>query len=445
MFDLFKVAIRNVGRNKRRTVITLITVFIGVVVVTGTRGLLNGLQSEIRSGLTRKVHGDMQIHMRGYQDSLDSNPYKMLIPYTPEVLAKIKADPAIVAVTPRLRVMALLNHQKSQSTTPVMVSAISSESELAVCPRLIQAVQAGTIINSSLEKISTTVEDDNLDEAIGLDATTNSAGISAGPSPKATGYHQILVTPSLMRGLNASLGDEIVLLVQDKNNMQQALVATLTGVVDYGLPNASARMAWLDFTTLQQVVGAEGLASEIAIRTKDGVDENLVANRMARTLPENQIIETWLQLGGFFRDVMETQNGIFSVVLIIVFVIVISAIVNTSLMTVMERTREIGTLMALGYRRIHILQLFLSESAAIGFGGGAVGLATAAGITKVLGSRGLDYTIPGAAVPTILYPWVGTEFLGMVLGLATIAALLAGIIPAWRASHMKPVEALATP
>ena len=68
VFDLIKVAIRNVSRNRRRTFITILTVFLGVVVSTATRGLLNGLQAEIRSNLTRKMHGDLQVHKRGYQD-----------------------------------------------------------------------------------------------------------------------------------------------------------------------------------------------------------------------------------------------------------------------------------------------------------------------------------------------------------------------------------------
>jgi len=468
MFDLLRVSFRNVGRNKRRTVITIATVFIGVVVVIGTRGLLNGLQSEIRSGLTRKVHGDLQIHQKGYQDSLESNPYKILIPYTPDVVAKIKGTPGVEAVTPRLRVMALLNHQKSQTSTPVVVSAIDSISELDVCPRINQAVQAGTMIDSSKEQATTVVLDENLEEAVGLDApqpdTTADVAASAGQAgqasqasqasqagragaavaPKATGYHQILVTPSLMRGLGASLGDEIVLLVQDKNNMQQAVVANITGVVDYGLPNASARMAWLDFTTLQKVLALENQVSEIAIRTREGADENVIRKQLASSLPESQTVETWLELGGFFRDVMALQNAIFSAVLAVVFVIVISAIVNTSLMTVMERTREIGTLMALGYRRIHILLLFLGESSVIGFGGGLVGLVAAVAMLKVLSINGIDMTIPGAAIPTVLFPWVSTSFQGLVLILATSSALIAGFIPAYRASHMKPIEALAT-
>ncbi len=444
MLDLIKVAIRNVGRNKRRTVITIITVFIGVVVVTGTRGLLNGLQGEIRQGLTRKVHGDLQIHRRGYQDSLDSNPYKILIPFDESTIRTLKNVPGIESFTPRLRVMALLNHQKSQTSTPVMISGIDSQAELAVCPRMIQAVQKGQMLDSSREQSTVTQVDENLEEAVGLDEQTGGAVAATASDVKARGYHQIMVTPSLQRGMGAEIGDEIVLLIQDKNNMQQAVVATLVGVVDYGLPNVSARMAWMDFKTLQDTVGTRGEVSEIAVRTKPNIPEDLVRRDLMAVTPPDQIVETWLELGSFFRDVMNTQNAIFSVILMIVFVIVISAIVNTSLMTVMERTREIGTLMALGYRRNHILTLFLGEAAVIGFGGGISGLVFVTLALKGLSIHGINMTIPGAAIPTILYPGVNPSFLGLVLWLAIKAALVAGIIPAWRASRMKPVDALTT-
>jgi putative ABC transport system permease protein len=416
MSDLLKVAFRNVGRNKRRTFITIITVFLGVVVATATRGLLNGLQDEIRSNLTRKMHGDLQIHKVGYQDSLETNPYKMLIP-----AASLGPDAA-----PRLKVMGLLNHQKSQTTTPVVLTGIDSQRELAVCPRFASAVQQGEMLDSSRERMASAVVDEELVEAAGLDGSAPPP-----PSPKAVGQHQILVTPSLMRGMGAALGDEVVVLMQDKDNMQQALVARIAGVVDLGMPGTAARMAWMDLKSLQTTLAVEGLASEIALRLPNG-DEDVDAAkaRIQATLPPDQIVETWLDVGGFFRDAMAVQDVVFSAVVGIVFAIVIAAIVNTSLMTVMERTREIGTLMALGYRRRHILTLFLGEAATIGAAGGLLGLAVGSGVVAALHVQGLAFRLPGVAEATRIFPAVGAQFLLLVLGLAVAAALISGLLPA---------------
>lgn len=439
MQDLIKVAIRNVSRNTRRALITMITVFIGVFVVVGIRGLLNGLQDEIKSGLTRKMHGDIQIHHSGYEDSLEANPYKMLIPFVESTDRLLQNIEGVIAVSPRLRVMALLNHQKSQSTTPVVINAFLSQAELSVCPRLKDSLQRGAMIDSSQEKEANIVQDDDLGEANGLDEPSNKSKL---PMPRAIGYHQLMVTPSLMRGLNAEVGDEVVLLVQDKDNMQQALVATLVGVIEFAMPGAQARMAWMDFNTLQELTGTKGQASELAIRIDENSNVEDVKFKIKEKLNADLTVQTWIELAGFLRDAMVLQNVIFNLVLFIVFSIVISAIVNTSLMTVMERTREIGTLMALGYRRVHITLQFLIESMVIGFIGGLSGLFLAVSILLYLNTRGLVFALPGQSVATTLYPNVSIAFLLKVFLLALFSALVASFFPAYRASKMKPVQAL---
>lgn len=445
MWDLFKVAIRNVGRNKRRALITMFTVFIGVTVVTGTRGLLNGLQGEIISSLTRKMHGDLQIHRTGYEDSLEANPYKVLIPFNDEMIQKIKSVPGVEQITPRLKVMGLLNHQKSQSTTPVMISAFTSETELQVCPRLQNALQKGALIDSSQEKSSQSVEDNNLEEAVGLDESQSAQSISSNQAtPKSVGSHQLMVTPGLLRGLQAEVGDEVVVLLQDKDNMQQAIVAKITGVVDFALPNAQAKMAWMDFKTLQETLGLQGQTSEIAILADPKVNFESIQSALTQKLGSEFIVQTWLEIGGFFKDVLNLQNLIFNIILVIVFSIVISAIINTSLMTVMERTREIGTLMALGYHRIHIIFLFLVEAATIGLIGGTVALVLISSLMTYLHFHGLDFTLPGQAVSTILYPYVSVRFVVGVFFLSIASALLASFYPAYRASRMRPVQALSS-
>jgi putative ABC transport system permease protein len=294
------------------------------------------------------------------------------------------------------------------------------------------------MIDSSLEKEAPAVTDDDLSEATGLDAKATKTTIH----PKAVGNHQLMVTPSLMRGLNAEIGDEVVVLLQDKDNMQQALVATLVGVVDFAMPGAQARMAWMDFNTLQKTAGIQGQASEIAIRIKENADSEIVRAKLREKLDPNLAVQTWIELAGILRDSLNLQNVIFNLVMFIVFSIVISAIVNTSLMTVMERTREIGTLMALGYRRFHITLQFLIESAVIGLIGGMTGMILAVSILLFLNNQGLTFALPGQTITTVLYPTITIAFLLKVFFLALFSALGASFVPAYRASKMKPVQAL---
>lgn len=410
MWNLAKIAMRNVGRNKRRTFITVFTVFLGVFVVTFSKGLLNGLQGEVESALTRKVHGDLQIHKRGYEDSLENNPYKVLINYNEAAYTKTLHH-NLQAASPRLRVMGMLNHQESETNTPIMVTGIDSKSELSVCPRIKTSIVLGHMLDSNSER--------------------------SGERP-----HQLLLTPALIRGLGAQIGDEVAIFFQDVNNIPQMLKAKIIGVVDYGLPNLSARMVWMDFTTLQEALSVQGKASEIVFKTELGSSLDQTKEDLGQVLSSDLIVESWRDVAGFYSDAMALQDVIYSVVMMIMFIIVISGIVNTSLMVVMERTREIGTLMALGFKRRHILFLFLSESALIGCLGGVIGVVFTSCVIAYLGRVGIIMTLPGEAVKTVLFPFVSFSFLLLVLGLAFAAALFAGVLPAYRASRMKPVEAL---
>lgn len=440
--ELLKVALRNVRRNTRRSVITAMTVFIGIVVVCSTRGLLNGLQGEIRSGLTRKIHGDLQIHKTGYREVIDADPYKIMFSYDAGYEERLTSIPEISSATPRLRVMGLLNHQKSQISTPVMITGIDTHRELKVCPRLQEALQEGRLIASEQERFKEQAAlDDWMHEAPSLEQKPAVGEGKESPS-NADSDHQIMITPSLMKGLNASLGDEIVILVQDRNNMQQAIVTKIVGVIDYALPTAVSRMAWMDFKTLQTLTRTQGQASEWALRTAHEMPLQQAKESLARLSGPDTLVETWLELSGFLADVLQIQDIIFSVIVLVVFAIMISAIINTSLMTVMERTREIGTLAALGYRRRHIIFLFMAESASISSAGGALGALVASLGIAIAGLKGLVIALPGQKVATTLYPYIPLQFLLLALFLAFFAALIASLAPAYRASKMKPVDAL---
>lgn len=447
MWSLIKPAFRNIGRNKRRTIITIITVFIGVCVVLMARGLLNGLQFEFKSALIRKMNGELQIHKKGYQDNLDSTPYALLIPHNEQHTQMLKTNPRIKEIAPRLRVFGLLNHQRTQTTVPVMVCGIDPVQELVVCPRFKSALQAGEMITGNANSATTNTLspsiNDDLSEATGLSQREPVSAIQTLAHPaKSSIRHPILVTPSLMRGMKGKLGDELVLLVEDPNHMQQAIIGTIVGVVDYGMPTAASKMIWMDISTLQDTLSVQGKVTELAIRTDNDDDLEALKATLSTQIPSDEMVETWLDLGGFFRDIMTLQNIVFNVVLAVVFLIVISAIINTSMMTVMERTREIGTLMALGYQRKHIVFLFVCESLMIGFTGAIAGIVVVSAILALLRAHGLVFTFPGQAVPIVLVPYISVWFGLEVLALSVVSALGASIYPAYSASRKKPVEAL---
>jgi len=439
------MAIRNVGRNKRRTMITVLTVVLGTVVVIQVRGLINGLQGEMIRNLTRKVNGDLQIHRDGYKDNLEANPFDYLIPFDQAEEMKIENTPGISAAAPRLRVFGLINNQRTQKTTPVFITGLDPVRELEVCPRIQTGVEEGSFLKPLALASATpppTAAPAALEEAPELGDAVPAKSAPAPARRGSTLSHPVLLTPSLARGLKARIGDEMVILLKDANNMEQAIIANFSGTLEMNLPNAAAKMIWLDLATLQKSLAVERQASEIVIRMNENENLHALQKRLGSTMGAGLLVERWDEVSGFFTDVMGLQDAVFKVILAIMFVIVSSAIINTSMMTVSERVREIGTLMAIGYKRRHILMIFLVESTTIGLLGGISGVGLGFAGVFVMRHAGLPFSLPGTRVPFVIAPFVTLDFLLLVLVLACISALVAALYPSYRASRLSPVRAL---
>ncbi|MBS1153940.1 MAG: Cell division protein FtsX, partial [Myxococcaceae bacterium] len=122
--------------------------------------------------------------------------------------------------------------------------------------------------------------------------------------------------------------------------------------------------------------------------------------------------------------------------------VVLLGIVNAMLMSVLERTREIGTMLAVGMRRRKIVGLFLAEGLVIGLIGGLLGVAIGLLVVTWLHHVGLPLPAPGATAPSIIRPFVSNRFLISAAIGTPLGAALASLWPAWRASRLRPVEAL---
>ncbi|MGE4233968.1 MAG: ABC transporter permease [Bacteriovoracia bacterium] len=439
------MAVRNVGRNKRRTLITIATIVLGTVVVIQVRGLINGLQGEMIKNLTRKVNGDLQIHKAGYKDNLDSNPFDYLVPFTDETEKELIPS-GISNAAPRLRVFGLINDQRTQKTTPVFLTGIDPVREVKVCPRILDGIEKGSFLSQTQtpHQLSQEPAKEDLEDAPDLDSQPIVKKASSNKLRNNTTHHPVLLTPALARGLKAEIGDEMVIILKDSFNMEQAVIAIFAGTLEMNLPMSASKMVWIDLETLQNTLGVKNQASEIALKADEKLGLKTIQKNLTTKLGSQMIVERWDEVAGFFSDVMGLQNAVFKIVLAIMFVIVSSAIINTSMMTVSERVREIGTLMAIGYKRSHILSVFLIESATIGLLGGITGVTIGSSLVFLMRGLGLRFSFPGTRVPIVIEPFVTLDFVALVLFLSCISALVAALYPSYRASRLSPVKALSS-
>jgi putative ABC transport system permease protein len=174
----------------------------------------------------------------------------------------------------------------------------------------------------------------------------------------------------------------------------------------------------------------------------DRIDEVVAA--LAGQLGPDYEVESWKSLRPNIADVIRFQQIIVRIVALVFLVIVIFGVINTMVMSVLERTREIGTMLAVGVRRRQVSLLFLLEAAFLAVLGGGLGAAAGRLVVWAIGAAGgIRMAAPGQTEERFnLVPMVPAGLIQMTVIGATAGALLAALYPAWRASRLRPVDAL---
>jgi putative ABC transport system permease protein len=188
----------------------------------------------------------------------------------------------------------------------------------------------------------------------------------------------------------------------------------------------------------------EGRVTEYGVALDDYRFAEAVKPQLEAKLGPDYEVHTWAELFPFIKSMIGTQDFIFSIISGVFLAVVLLGIVNAMLMTVLERTREIGTMLAVGMRRRQVVRLFVLEGVVIGVFGALLGLAVGVALVMFFHAKGIPLPAPGATVDSVVRPYVTLQFvLGALLG-TPFGAALATLWPAWRASRLRPVEALAS-
>lgn len=401
---LLRISSRNVLRNRRRSRITFLAVFFSVGVMIGVKGFFNGMQASIREATVLGQTGSLQVHRKGFLKSANALSLSLDLPADEGFLSRIRAVPGVKAATARIVFSGMANANDISGVA--IFAAIDPRRELAVCPLRMEMVSAGK----------------------GLQDSGPTAGI---------------LTPELAKSLGLKLGRSAAILTHDRDGVMSALDIEFVGL--YGQPGFPLRDKKIGFVPLalaQSLLRMEDRATEIAVSIENLDDAERMRPLLQAAVGAEYEVATWHDVASFIDDVVEGQNFVLSLISAIFLCIALLGIVNTMLMSVQERTREIGTMMSIGVRRYQILSLFLLEAALLGLAGGILGGAVGTGLVSYLGQKGILLHIPGMLAPLHIYPRVGLGYVLFVLSLSAGGAALAALWPAIRASRLRPVQAL---
>ncbi len=382
MGSLTRIALRNVLRNRRRSLLTSLAVILGIGALVGVRGFLNGFQEVIVLNLAEGRTGALAVHHPRYLSS--------------------EAVPGVRAAAPRIAFPAAVS--VGDETGFAQVLAIDPAREARALPRAREAVVAGRPI--------------------------------AGPG-------EALLGAELARGLGARLGDTATFVAPDHDGVLNGMEARVVGLLAYKQPG-DKRVAQVALADADALLRMDGRITEVAVSAPDPQGPRLagVRARLEAALGPAARVATWSELASWLADMLLFQSLLFGILAATVAAVSVTGIANAMLLSVLERVREIGTLMALGVRRRSILVLFLLESGFLGLLGGLVGAALGLAAVAAMNRIGIDIRTPGTSASSLVRPWVGVDDVAGAAALAWLGAVLAAVHPARRASRLRPVEAL---
>ncbi|TPH13244.1 ABC transporter permease [Litorilituus lipolyticus] len=407
---IIKLAFRNILRNRRRSLLTLLSMGGGFFLLCLTLSMSEGSYSNIINIFTQDHTGHVQIHHTNY---LERPSLYKTIDKLDTILAKIENNPQVVGVTPRIYGPSLAYGKNK--TFPAQVIGIDTERE-AQTTRLKSKVKLGQYLTSNMTK---------------------------------DGYFEAMVGYSLANNLALTVGDELVLISQGIDGSIANDIFIVKAIV--GDANSYEKMnVYLSLPAMQQFLamgqGEQSQAHELAII----LEHQQLAQSFAKSL-QQQLLASELTVApwqvvesSFYNSMQADKKGSYVSMGIIIFIVSIG-VLNTILMGTLERTREFGVLKAIGTRPMSVFNLILLESFILAMFSCLLGLLLSLPVCYWLATSGIPMPEPIDMGGIIFDTMLGEISWYVVLlpsGVVIASTLLVSFIPAMRAAQISPLKAL---
>ena len=409
MIKWIKIAFRNILKNKRRSFVTLIAIAMGFAAVSLFQGYIDNTYEGLRQSAVRgEGLGHLTIYKQGWLEKGKIDPDKYM--FSQEELKRIRnlveEDEDVILATPQINISGLVSNGR---TSTIFLAN-------GVIPR----------------------DDKTIKGAWAAFRPVKGEGLS---EKKPYGVE---MGEDLASDLDLNPGGYGVVMATTLDGQMNALDIEVAGTYDTGSSATNDKYMRVPFTFAQSLYDTEK-ADRVVVLLNDWKKTEATRERLEGVLSGAGIaceIKTWNELSLFYLKVRGMFDMIFMFIFLIVFIIVIMSVVNTMGMAVLERTREIGTLRALGLKRRGVSLLFAVEGAMLGFIGTIFGVILNVSVWAVIRVAHPTYIPPGisTAVPLIVNLVPQSMFFLMLF--LVLLSLMAAILPARRAARQNVVDAL---
>lgn len=400
---LFKIAWRNIWRNRYRSLVVLGSIVVGIWALISALGFMNGFIVNYMADIINHDVSNVQIHHPDFKTDLE---LKYHIENGLEKAREIGEWDGVEAVTTRILVNGMISSPRKASG--VQIRGVDLVNEASVT-RLDSLIGEGTYFE----------------------------GISRNP---------ILIGRKLAEELGVKVRSKVVLTFTDSHQNLTSAAFRVAGIVHSASLNLSQGYAFVMQEDLDRLLDMGGEVHEIAVLTESQFDESQLVARYREIFPDD-LAETWKEIAPELAIMQDMYENMLYVLITIIMIALAFGIVNTMLMAVLERIRELGMLMAVGMTKMRVFTMVLLETIFLGILGAPIGLLlgrltigyyTIHGVDLSEYSQGLE----SFGYDSILFPFVDTASYFQVTIAVIITAFIGAIYPAWKAVKLRPVEAL---
>ncbi len=409
MGNLFKIAVRNLLRYKRRTLLTASLITIGVVFVLVFMSVSGSFKNMMIGLITDSMLGHVQVHRKGYVASIDNLPLNLNLKAgaVKRVEAVLNDLLGIAAWSPRIKFGGMFSN--FAETTNIRLNGVIPEKEVATVPLLMSRIIDGE---------------------------------------KEIKRGEILIPELLAKGMKVKVGDMVVIVATNKDGSVNGKQFKVGGILQ-SVSGPGGRDGYIHFDDAVEVLRMEEPeVSEFAIRLKkfDALHSFAAAlgARLAQELNKDGKpifeVHTWEQLTPFYNVARMIDVMTFFVKLMLIAIVLIS-IMNVMIMAVYERIREIGTIAAIGTLPGKILNMFVIEGFCLGVVGAVIGNIVGIALVFIINMSRIIFNF-GMQQGLVLQAAIKPSDLLVISVTVIIVSVIASLQPAFKASRMEPIEAL---
>ena len=437
---LTAIAFRNIARNRRRSILSGTAIALATFAIVFMFSMIGGMKGEVAKNAYIFESGHIRIRHAEFDKYENLNPLHLGVPDYHNVVSEVEKVENVRLVLPRIRFFSAIYREKESYKGMGLSVDFARESRLDV-RRATRDPNAPSF--------------ESLDRQGKLAAFAEAWELSGyeGRLPE-NGQREILLSTGLAEEMSVSVGDKVTFYTKTAYMGMQAWTFKVTGLVQFPVVamNKSYFLAPLDSAQRFLKMDAVGDSVTDVMIHIDELDQATktaaaVGDALQARGHKDLTVQPWKEIGMLYAW-MEMAEQIYSVIALFFFVLGSTVIINTTMMVIFERMKEIGTISAMGMTGGEITRLFFLEAFFISLMAAFIGVALGSALTIPLSIYGMDYgeSISGTdfAISPIIYPQLSLRSTVFVFFYSVAIASVASFLPTRKAAKIEPVEALRT-